>query len=63
MPMTPSGIEPATFWLVEQCLKQLRYRVPPRELVGLFICLAVRRMPYIGLHVTSCHSRLKILEL
>ena len=24
---TPSGIEPATFWLVAQCLKQLRHRV------------------------------------
>jgi len=26
--MTPLGIELATFWLLAQCLRQLRHRVP-----------------------------------
>jgi hypothetical protein len=28
IPVTPSGIEPATLWLVAHCLNQLRHRVP-----------------------------------
>jgi hypothetical protein len=31
-PLTPSGIEPATFWLVPQCLSQLRHPVPHANL-------------------------------
>ena len=32
--MTPSGIEPATFRLVSQCINQLRHRVPPKKIKG-----------------------------
>jgi hypothetical protein len=34
--MIPLGIEPATFRLVVQCLKQLRYGTPLSNLVGKY---------------------------
>ena len=48
--MTPSGIEPATFRLVAQCLSQLRHRVPSKMLSGGIILKQILKTRLDGAH-------------
>jgi len=51
--MTPSGIEPATFRLVVQCLNQLRHCVPLHHYVAWCIIFFMYSFVLISFHFVS----------
>jgi hypothetical protein len=62
IPMTPSGIEHATFRLGAQCLNQLRYRIPLHILVFNFIFQLTLTFKNLCSHVWT-HTKKALLKL
>ena len=52
--MTPSGIEPATFQLVAQCLDQMHYRVPPTLCEGMLNNNGLHILPTVNCKHIRC---------
>jgi hypothetical protein len=46
--MTPSGIQPATFYLAVQCFNQLRHGVSPNPFTPILISSSYRRLGLLG---------------
>ena len=62
MPMTPSGIEPATFQLVAQWLNQLCYRVSPTGVTAsiLYCCMLLQGANKWNVCIHSLHCCIDI---